>query len=49
MPEKKSTNGTFLQACNDRRVWALFLIYGACFGIELTINNAAALYFFGLL
>jgi NNP family nitrate/nitrite transporter-like MFS transporter len=26
-------------------VWALFLIYGACFGIELTINNVAALYF----
>jgi NNP family nitrate/nitrite transporter-like MFS transporter len=35
----------------DRRVWALFVIYGACFGVELTINNIAALYFhdeFGL-
>ncbi|HUH04782.1 MAG TPA: MFS transporter [Kofleriaceae bacterium] len=35
----------------DRRVWALFVIYGACFGVELTINNVAALYFhdeFGL-
>ena len=45
MPESKSVNGTFLEACKDRRVWALFLIYGACFGIELTINNVAALYF----
>ena len=29
----------------------LFLVYGACFGVELTINNIAALYyidFFGL-
>ena len=26
-------------------MWALFVIYGACFGIELTINNVAALYF----
>lgn len=45
MPQKKSVNGTFLEACRDHRVWALFLIYGACFGIELTINNVAALYF----
>jgi len=45
MPEKKSVNGTFLEACRDYRVWALFVIYGACFGIELTINNVAALYF----
>ena len=45
MPEKKSVNGSFVAACKDRRVWALFVIYGACFGIELTINNVAALYF----
>ena len=37
--------GSFLEACRDRRVWALFVIYGACFGIELTVNNIAALYF----
>jgi NNP family nitrate/nitrite transporter-like MFS transporter len=30
----------------DYRVWILFLIYGACFGIELTVNNVAALYFY---
>ncbi|QDU36991.1 putative sulfoacetate transporter SauU [Maioricimonas rarisocia] len=45
MPESKSVNGTFLEACRDYRVWSLFVIYGACFGIELTINNVAALYF----
>ncbi|MEZ6053869.1 MAG: MFS transporter [Planctomycetaceae bacterium] len=45
MPEKKSVNGTFIEACKDYRVWALFVVYGACFGIELTINNVAALYF----
>ena len=48
-PEK--VKGTFLMACKDKRVWALFIIYAACFGIELTINNIAALYFkdyFGL-
>ena len=26
-------------------MWALALLYGACFGIELTIDNIAALYF----
>ena len=45
MPRKKEVNGTFLEACMDYRVWSLFLIYGACFGVELTINNVAALYF----
>lgn len=45
MPTVKNSQGTFLEACRDPRVWALFVIYGACFGIELTINNVAALYF----
>jgi MFS transporter, NNP family, nitrate/nitrite transporter len=45
MPGKQAVNGSFLEACRDPRVWALFVIYGACFGIELTINNVAALYF----
>lgn len=43
--------GSFALAAKDKRVWALFLIYAACFGVELTINNIAALYFkdyFGL-
>ena len=38
-------SGSFFEACKDGRVWALFVIYGACFGVELTINNVAALYF----
>ena len=51
MPEKKAAKGSFLLAARDRRVWLLFLVYAACFGVELTINNIAALYFtdyFGL-
>lgn len=45
LPAAKSTRGTFREACRDHRVWALFAIYGACFGLELTIDNVAALYF----
>ena len=50
---KSSTkqSGGFKEAIADKRVWALFAIYGACFGIELTVLNVAALYFtdnFGL-
>jgi MFS transporter, NNP family, nitrate/nitrite transporter len=51
LPAAKKAGGEFFAACKDLRVWALFCIYGACFGIELTINNIAALYFtdyFGL-
>ena len=43
--------GTFAMALKDYRVWMLFILYGACFGMELHINNIAALYFidyFGL-
>jgi NNP family nitrate/nitrite transporter-like MFS transporter len=43
--------GAFWEACRDRRVWALAVLYGACFGMELTVDNIAALYFvdyFGL-
>lgn len=51
LPAPRHAKGNFLAACRDPRVWALFMIYGACFGIELTIDNIAALYFtdvFGL-
>ena len=41
----RKTPGAFTAALRDRRVWALFLIYGACFGMELTLDNIAALYF----
>jgi MFS transporter, NNP family, nitrate/nitrite transporter len=45
MPPVKSVEGAFTEALRDHRVWALFLIYGACFGMELTIDNIAVLYF----
>jgi len=45
MLEKKSVTGAYWTALKDPRVWVLFVIYGACFGIELTVNNVAALYF----
>lgn len=40
------SKGAFWKACKDIRVWMLFLIYGACFGIEITIDNIAAIYYF---
>ena len=43
--KKSEAKGSFLSACKDYRVWILFLAYGACFGIEITIDNIATLYF----
>jgi len=40
--DKKSALGS---VAKDYRVWALFIIYAGCFGVELTINNIAALYY----
>ena len=45
MAEKTKVTGAYWAAMADPRVWVLFVIYGACFGIELTVNNVAALYF----
>lgn len=45
LPTKKHVRGSFLAACGDPRVWALSVLYGCCFGIELTLDNIAALYF----
>jgi NNP family nitrate/nitrite transporter-like MFS transporter len=42
---KVDEKGSFLNACKDYRVWVLFLAYAACFGIEITIDNVATLYF----
>jgi NNP family nitrate/nitrite transporter-like MFS transporter len=36
---------SFTIAARDYRVWMLFVTYGACFGVELTIHNVASLYF----
>ncbi|WP_018917834.1 MFS transporter [Vreelandella zhanjiangensis] len=49
LPEATKEYGalqSFLSAAKDIRVWALFVVYGLCFGVELTINNIAAIYFF---
>ncbi|MDP8985402.1 MAG: MFS transporter [Pseudomonadota bacterium] len=42
---RPSAGKTFLAAARDYRVWMLFITYGACFGIELTIHNLAATYY----
>jgi NNP family nitrate/nitrite transporter-like MFS transporter len=40
-----ASRGGFGEALKDYRVWILALAYAACFGVELTVNNVAALYF----
>ncbi len=47
LPEhpRSVSRGSFRLAARDYRVWVLFVLYAACFGIELTIHNVAALYF----
>jgi len=37
--------GSLGDAARNPRVWALALGYGACFGLEITTHNIAALYF----
>lgn len=37
--------GTFLIALKDYRTWILTLAYAACFGIEITVDNVAAIFF----
>ncbi len=41
----RTGGGAFWEAAADYRVWLLFVIYGACFGVEITVDNVAALYF----
>jgi NNP family nitrate/nitrite transporter-like MFS transporter len=41
---RRSTRGGFLEACRDHRVWALFVAYACCFGIEITMENVIVLY-----
>jgi NNP family nitrate/nitrite transporter-like MFS transporter len=43
--QKKDQKEKLATICKDYRVWVLFLAYGACFGIEITIDNIAMLYF----
>ncbi|MDP5229393.1 MAG: MFS transporter [Cellulophaga sp.] len=37
MPTLKKDEVSFLSVLKDYRVWILFLVYAACFGIELTV------------
>lgn len=41
--EKKK--GTFILAMKDHRTWMLAIAYAACFGIEITVDNVAAIFF----
>lgn len=43
--KKVKKKGTFLIALKDYRTWVLSLAYAACFGIEITVDNVAALFF----
>ena len=45
VPVRANAKGSFREALKDYRVWALAVMYGASFGVELTIDNVAALYF----
>jgi NNP family nitrate/nitrite transporter-like MFS transporter len=42
----KGEKVSFWKACADIRVWALALAYACCFGMEITFDGVAALYFF---
>ncbi len=45
-PQQQKTNkNTFLLAAKDYRTWILAIAYGACFGVEITVDNFAAIYF----
>ncbi|MBC7828131.1 MAG: NarK family nitrate/nitrite MFS transporter [Chitinophagaceae bacterium] len=37
--------GSFMIALKDYRTWVLALAYAACFGIEITVDNVAAIFF----
>jgi len=42
---KEKKKGTFITALKDYRTWVLAIAYAACFGIEITVDNVAAVYF----
>lgn len=45
LERKPSGGSSFAAVARDPRVWALFVLYACSFGMELTIDNIAALYF----
>ena len=42
-----SAAASFRDVAANLNTWILFIQYACCFGVELTMNNAAALYFSG--
>ena len=46
MPQRKQATGNFFDALKDYRVWLLFFVYAACFGVELILFGTLALYMF---
>jgi NNP family nitrate/nitrite transporter-like MFS transporter len=46
LPRRKPELAGVWAACRNPYVWTLFVAYGACFGLELTMDNIAAIYFF---
>lgn len=41
----KSNQNTFLLAAKDYRTWILTVAYAACFGVEITVDNFAPIFF----
>jgi len=41
----KSSKNTFLIAAKDYRTWILTIAYAACFGVEITVDNFAPIFF----
>lgn len=44
VPTTKKDKAGFLDAIKDYRVWILFIVYGVCFGIELTVYGTMDTY-----
>jgi NNP family nitrate/nitrite transporter-like MFS transporter len=43
--EVETAQGAILRSCCKWNTWLLLIQYGCCFGVEITMTNAAALYF----
>jgi len=43
--QEVSATASFRAGATNLNTWILFIHYGCCFGVELTMNNAAAIYF----
>ncbi len=42
---ERTTKNTFLIAAKDYRTWILTIAYAACFGVEITVDNFAPIFF----